>query len=105
MSTVKQSEQANALKQHTADAQVALSVGLFAFWALLKAIAEQVIHGLGKPAVPHVVQVRSLWGHFFRVNVLLGEDATRMKVAHSYFLKTDSEGLIVTSTPKIVKQN
>ena len=92
MATAKQSEQANALKQHTTD-------------ALLKVIAEQVIHSLGKPAVPHVVQVRSLWGHFFRVNVLLGEDATRMKVAHSYFLKTDSEGLIVTSTPKIVKQN
>ncbi len=92
MSTAKQAEQANALNQHTAD-------------ALLKVIAEQVIHGLGKPAIPHLVQVRSLWGHFFRVNVLTGEDATRMKVAHSYFLKTDSEGLIVTSTPKIVKQN
>jgi hypothetical protein len=92
MSTTKQPEQANALKQHTAD-------------ALLKVIGEQVIHGLGKPTVPHLVQVRSLWAHFFRVNVLIGEDPTRMKVAHSYFLQADSDGKIVTSTPRIVKQN
>ncbi len=92
MSTTTQPAQANEMKQHTAD-------------ALLKVIAEQVIHSLGRPAVPHLVQVRSLWAHFFRVNILIGEDATRMKVAHSYFLKTDSEGKIVTSTPKIVKEN
>ena len=91
MSTAKQSEQAEAPKQHTPD-------------ALLKVIARQVIHSLGKPAVPHLVQVRSLWACFFRVNVLVGEDVTRMKVAHSYFLKTDSDGQILTSTPKIVNQ-
>jgi hypothetical protein len=72
--------------------------------ALHAVIAEQVVHGLGSAAPPHRVQVRSLWGDFFRVNVLVGADAASLKVANSYFLKTDSEGRIVESTPKMVRQ-
>jgi hypothetical protein len=88
----KQSEQAHEMKQDTRN-------------ALHAVIAEQVVHGLGNAGVPHRVQVRSLWGDFFRVNVLVGPDAASLKVANSYFLKTDSEGKIVESTPKIIKQN
>jgi hypothetical protein len=88
----KQGEEAQRRTQDTSD-------------ALHAVIAEQVIHGLGSTAVPHRVQVRSLWGDFFRVNVLVGADAASLKVANSFFLKTDSEGKIVESTPKMVKQS
>jgi hypothetical protein len=73
--------------------------------ALHAVIAEQVIHGLGNAGALHRVQVRSLWGDFFRVNVLVGPDAASLKVANSYFLKTDNEGKIVEATPKIIRQS
>ena len=64
-------------------------------------IAGQVLHGLGRPDFLHRIKVHSLWESFYRVNVLIGEDAVSLKVANSYFLKADSEGKIVESTPKI----
>jgi hypothetical protein len=50
------------------------------------------------------VQIRPLWGHCLRVNVLVGADAASAKVVHSYFLVTDGLGKVVGSTPKIVRQ-
>ena len=52
-----------------------------------------------------MVQVRLLWGNYYRVNVCLGPDAASVKVAQSYFLKVDGDGNIVESTPKITRQN
>jgi hypothetical protein len=72
--------------------------------ALNKLIAEQVVHLRGKPEGLHQVQVRPLWGNYFRVNVLIGPDAASVRVANSYFLKADDEGNIVESTPKITRQ-
>jgi hypothetical protein len=91
MSTAQQREQSNELKRHTRD-------------ALHSVIAEQILHALGTPGVQHRVQVRSLWEDFFRVNILVGEDAASLKVAQSYFLKTDGAGKILESTPAIVRQ-
>jgi hypothetical protein len=72
--------------------------------ALNALIAEQVVHILGKPQDLHQVQVRKLWGNYFRVNVLIGLDAASVRVANSYFLKADGEGNIVESTPTITRQ-
>jgi len=88
----REREQANEVKQCTRD-------------ALHSVIAEQVMHTLGKPAgVQQRLQVRSLWGDFFRVNVLVGDDVVSLKIAASYFLRTDGEGKIVESSPEILRQ-
>src|SRR5438445_9827134 len=67
-------------------------------------IGRQVIHTLGQPQDFHKVQVRPLWEDHYRVNVLVGVDASATKVAHSYFLDADGAGNILGSTPKLVRQ-
>lgn len=64
-------------------------------------ISAQVLRALGQPGALHAVQVRRLWGAHYRVNVLVGAGVTSARIAHSYFLVTDEDGLIVASTPKI----
>src|SRR5579864_1979499 len=66
-------------------------------------IVDQLVRHLGRPAHLHKVQVRRLWENYYRVNILVGPDAASAKVAHSYFLKVDGDGLIVEATPKIPK--
>jgi hypothetical protein len=66
-------------------------------------IGEQVLHILGQPELLQRVQVRHLWDDHFRVNVLVGVDATSAKIAHSYFLMVGDHGNIITSAPKITK--
>jgi hypothetical protein len=73
--------------------------------AMLNAlIGEQVIHVLGQPDNLLQMQVRLLWQNHYRVNVLIGADAASARIANSYFVKSDSDGNIVESTPKISKQ-
>ncbi len=67
-------------------------------------IGQQLIHSLGKPGDLLQVQVRQLWEDYFRVNVLTGRDIASVKIANSYFVKADSDGNIVESSPKITKQ-
>ena len=67
-------------------------------------IGEQVLHTLGTPSRLLKVQVRRLWEHYYRVNVLIGADAASAKVANSYFVETDGHGHIAASTPQITKQ-
>jgi len=67
-------------------------------------IGKHVIGTLGQPGDLHQVQVRPLWEDHYRVNVLVGLDASSVKVVHSYFLETDGAGNIVASTPTITKQ-
>jgi hypothetical protein len=67
-------------------------------------IRQHVMDTLGQPHDLYGVQVRHLWEDHYRVNVLAGVDAASAKVAHSYFLLTDGDGNILTSTPKITKQ-
>ena len=66
-------------------------------------IREQVIHSLGQPDDLLQMQVRLLWTNHYRVNVLIGADAASARIANSYFVKADSDGNIVGSTPKITK--
>jgi hypothetical protein len=67
-------------------------------------IREQVIQALGKPMDLRNVQVRKIWNDHYRVNVIVGESAASVSIAHSYFLVIDSEGRLIAATPKITKQ-
>ncbi|HZY89899.1 MAG TPA: hypothetical protein VFE78_34070 [Gemmataceae bacterium] len=68
------------------------------------AIGGHVLRVLGQPGALHAVQVRQLWGDHYRVNVLVGADASSVRVAHSYFLVTDGDGNVLVSTPSITRQ-
>jgi hypothetical protein len=66
-------------------------------------IGKQVIQTLGRPDGLHELQVRRLWDDHFRVNVFIGADATSARIVNSYFVKTDADGKIVRSFPRITK--
>jgi hypothetical protein len=66
-------------------------------------IAKQVLDALGQPEELFQVQVRPLFPGRYRVNILVGLNAASVKVAHSYFLVSDSEGNILASTPALTK--
>ena len=65
-----------------------------------EAIARQVMQAIGEPMNLRRVQVHSLWGDRYRVNVLIGASDTFATVAQSYFLVAQ-DGLIITSTPAL----
>jgi hypothetical protein len=67
-------------------------------------IRQQVLQALGTPPGWHMVQVRSLWGDYFRVNVLVGESITSFSIRHSFFLLTDGEGSVLEASPEMVKR-
>lgn len=67
-------------------------------------IRKQVMHALGTPTDLRNVQVRKVSDSQYRVNVIVGEHAGAVRVANSYFLVVDSEGGLVTATPRITKQ-
>ena len=65
-------------------------------------IGEQVINQLGKPGDLLQVQVRPLWEHNYRVNIFVGTQSAFATIAHSFFVRTDHDGKILVSIPKIV---
>jgi hypothetical protein len=67
-------------------------------------IQKQVIAALGQPDERYSVQVRRLWEHCYRVNVVLAQGAGSPRIANSYFLVADGAGNILTTTPRITKQ-
>ncbi len=67
-------------------------------------ISQQVLQTLGTPPGGHLVQVRPLWGDYYRVNVLLGQSPTCFRIGHSFFLQTDGGGDVIESSPPIVKR-
>jgi hypothetical protein len=91
MPMAQQPEQHKDLEQQRRETQKAL-------------IREQVVHALGEPAGLHKVQVRQLWEDHYRVNVLVGPDAASAKIVNSYFLRSDSDGKIIASNPKLAKR-
>jgi hypothetical protein len=72
--------------------------------ALSALVGEQVIRTLGEPGDLLKVSVRQLWEGRYRVNVFVGEDIVSARVANSFFLRTDGEGHITTSTPKLTRR-
>jgi len=66
-------------------------------------IRQQVVHSLGSPSDLLKVQVRPVGTDRYRVNVFVGRDATSGRISDSFFLTADSDGTILTSTPKIAR--
>ena len=62
-------------------------------------IREKVLAALGEPPDLLRVQVKSLWGSYYRANVFVGRGFPA-RMAHSFFLNVD-DGEIVSSAPTI----
>jgi hypothetical protein len=62
-------------------------------------IREKVLAALGEPPDLLRVQVKPLWGSYYRANVFVGKGFTA-RMAHSFFLNVD-DGKIVSSVPAI----
>jgi hypothetical protein len=71
---------------------------------VLTRIGRQVLQALGEPPGLRLVQVKKLWGHHYRANVMVGRDIVSAAVAHSYFLVADATGTIVTATPALTRR-
>jgi hypothetical protein len=67
-------------------------------------IRSRVLRSLGNPSGVLRVNVLPLWGNNFRVNVLIGENATAVEIPNSYFVTADDHGNILRSEPPIPKQ-
>jgi hypothetical protein len=68
------------------------------------AIREYVLRTLGRPPNLFAVQVHHLWGDQYRVNVLVGQDASSVTIPHSYFVSMNSHGTFLGSQPRITKE-
>ena len=66
-------------------------------------VADGVMAGLGRPPGLQRVQSRRLWDDNYRVNVFIGPDFVSSRVAHSYFLKADDNGKILSCQPAITR--
>lgn len=71
---------------------------------LLEAVVgDYVLSALGHPTGLYRVQVRHVWGGSYRVNVFVGPDVVSFKVAHSYFLRADTDGKILACCPALAR--
>lgn len=77
--------------------------GTLSFQEMESVLAQYVLSALGRPLSLFKVSVHHLWGHHYRVNVLTGEDSVSAVVAHSYFLVTDSNGVVIGCNPRITR--
>jgi hypothetical protein len=64
-------------------------------------IRERLLDRLGEPPDLLRVQVKPLWGRFYRANVFVGKGPTA-RMAHSFFLDVDG-GAIVSASPAIAR--
>jgi hypothetical protein len=67
-----------------------------------EAIRAAVIRMLGRPPGLFRIVVLPLWSNHYRVNVLIGSDASAVSIPHSFFVKAGEQG-IVSSSPPIAK--
>jgi hypothetical protein len=67
-------------------------------------IRKQVVRSLGSPDDLLRMQVSPIGADRYRVNVFVGKDVTSGLIADSFFLTTDEEGKILTSSPEIVRR-
>ena len=67
-------------------------------------LGEHVLQALGEPKRLHAVHVRPLWDGHYRVNVFVASGDATVVISDSFFLVTDDDGNIVTSTPAITRQ-
>jgi hypothetical protein len=64
-------------------------------------IRERLLASLGEPPDLLRVQVKPLWGSFYRANVFVGKGFTA-RMAHSFFLAVE-DGAIVTCSPALTR--
>lgn len=67
-------------------------------------IRTHVIGALGQPPGLYRVVVLPLWDRHYRVNVLVGADPTALTIAHSFFVKSNEAGSVLSSVPHIARQ-
>jgi hypothetical protein len=72
--------------------------------ALRAAIGEHVLRALGRPVDLVRVQVRRLWADRYRVNVLVGADASAVTIAHSFFVVADESGAVQAAEPPLTQR-
>jgi len=63
-----------------------------------------VLRNLGLPWDLRRVDVRPVSPTSYRVNVFTGNDAASSRLAHSFFLRADDDGNILSSSPPIARQ-
>ena len=68
-------------------------------------IRTHVLRALGEPGGKSYVQVRPLWGGYYRVNILVEDGPGRVRIPSSYFLNTDGAGNVLESTPRLTKRD
>jgi hypothetical protein len=90
MSTIQQGDQDKEMGRHRRD-------------ALNAVIGKHVVRSLGPPGDLLKVQVRPLGSSRYRVNVLVGKEASSARIAHSFYLTADGEGNLITSSPAIIR--
>jgi hypothetical protein len=66
-------------------------------------IRKQIVRSLGSPVDLLKMQVQPIGEGRYRVNVFVGKDYSSGRIADSFFLTTDEEGKILTSSPEIVR--
>jgi len=67
------------------------------------AVGGGVLAALGRPVGLYQVTARPLWQNYYRVNVLIGPDATNVRVAHSFFVDVGVSGEILSAIPPITR--
>ena len=67
------------------------------------AIVRSVLDALGRPGDFLRATVRAIGGDNYRVNVFTGADVSSARIAHSFFVEADRNGIVTASTPSIVK--
>jgi hypothetical protein len=68
------------------------------------AIRAGVLAALGRPGQLYRVAVVPLWGDYYRVNVITGDDPSSVRIPHSYFVTADARGGVVASHPPVTRQ-
>jgi hypothetical protein len=66
-------------------------------------IRHGVLTALGQPPALYGVTVRLLWEDHYRVNVLVGNDPTALRIAHSFFVQAGKGGDILSTVPRITR--
>ena len=67
------------------------------------AVGRAVLSALGRPAEFLRVTATRVTETSHRVNVLVGGDPTKARIAHSFFVTTDADGKLTGSAPPIVR--
>lgn len=68
------------------------------------AICRNVLAILGRPVDFLRISIRQVTNSDFRVNVLTGAELATARIAHSYFVTANEDGLVTASLPAIVRR-